>query len=302
MKHPLVSVIVPTYNRANLLGRAIQSVLAQTYPHFELIIVDDGSSDNTEAVVTRFDDPRIRYIRHHKNRGGSAARNTGIACARGEYVAFLDSDDEWLPEKLEKHLRVFHDDPDCGVVFSAHCEITSDGSSRVYRDQGPEGWIYEDLLVSAVVGTTSAVVVKRECFDTAGFFDERLPSCQDWDMWIRIAKHYRFRRIREPLVRYYWHGSQISTTSQAVIRGHLAVLEKYQDEIRRLGPRALTTHYLRLGNHYLNAGLVQEARRYYRRAVVTWPHPRTIAYFAASMFGNVPFRIARTLTRMASSR
>lgn len=100
-KIPTVSVVIPTYNRAHLVGRAIQSVLNQTYQDFEIIVVDDGSTDNTEEVVKSFNDPRIRYIRHDQNRGGSAARNTGIKMARGEYIAFQDSDDEWLPEKLE---------------------------------------------------------------------------------------------------------------------------------------------------------------------------------------------------------
>ena len=108
-KNPTVSIIIPTYNRAHLIGRAIQSVLNQTYQNFEIIVVDDGSTDNTEEMIKEFQkhDKRIKYIRHEKNRGGAAARNTGIKVARGEYIAFQDSDDEWLPEKLEKQMDVF---------------------------------------------------------------------------------------------------------------------------------------------------------------------------------------------------
>lgn len=105
--NPKVSVIIPTYNRAHLIGRAIKSVLNQTYKDFEIIIVDDGSTDKTEEVVKDFKDERVRYIRREKNKGGSAARNTGIKAARGEYIAFQDSDDEWLPEKLEKQMKAF---------------------------------------------------------------------------------------------------------------------------------------------------------------------------------------------------
>jgi len=100
-KIPRISVIIPSYNRANTIGRAIQSALSQSYQDFEIIVIDDGSTDHTEEVIRSFQDSRIRYIRHNRNRGGSAARNTGIHAARGEYIAFLDSDDEWLPQKLE---------------------------------------------------------------------------------------------------------------------------------------------------------------------------------------------------------
>lgn len=296
--NPLVSVVIPTYNRAHLLGRALKSVLFQTYEHLDVIVVDDASTDNTEEVLASFRDRRLRYIRHERNKGGSAARNTGIALSEGEYIAFLDSDDEWLPYKVEKHLRVFSEDPGCGVVFSAHIEIDRHGLTRVHRDMGPEGWIYKDLLVSAVVGTTSAVVVKRECFETAGLFDETLPSCQDWDMWIRIAKNYRFRRISEPLVRYYWHGNQISTNFEAVYKGHLAILQKYKEEIMKLGSWALARHYLRLGHCLRNAGFMKEARRYYLRAMLEWPRPVPIAYFAVSLFGHAGFDKARKIKRM----
>ncbi len=105
--NPTVSVIIPTYNRANLVSRAIKSVLNQTYQDFEIIVVDDCSEDNTEEIVKSFNDSRIRYIKHKKNKGGSAARNTGIKRARGKYIAFLDDDDEWLPSKLEKQIMLF---------------------------------------------------------------------------------------------------------------------------------------------------------------------------------------------------
>jgi len=110
MKNPTVSVIIPTYNRAHLVGRSIQSVINQTYQDFEIIVVDDGSTDNTEDIIKEFQkkDKRIKHIKHNKNKGGSAARNTGIRAARGEYIAFLDSDDEWMPTKLEKQTSYFN--------------------------------------------------------------------------------------------------------------------------------------------------------------------------------------------------
>ena len=125
ISNPGISVIIPTYNRAHLISRSAKSVLAQTYPDFELIIVDDGSGDNTEEIIEALADPRIRYLRHESNRGVSAARNTGIRAARGDYIAFQDSDDEWLPQKLEKQLGLFEQDNrgDLGLVLCEHLSV-----------------------------------------------------------------------------------------------------------------------------------------------------------------------------------
>lgn len=121
---PTVSVILPTYNRAHLVGRAIQSVLDQMYQDFEIIVVDDGSGDNTEEIINGFTDTRIRYVKHQKNKGGSAARNTGIKLAKGKYIAFQDSDDEWLPDKLEKQMKAFKKASDeVGVVYTGFHRI-----------------------------------------------------------------------------------------------------------------------------------------------------------------------------------
>ena len=119
INHPTISVIIPTYNRAHLIGKAVKSVLSQTYQDFEIIVVDDGSTDNTEEIVKSFTDYKIYYICHKHNRGASAARNTGIKASRGEYIAFLDSHDEWLPEKLDKQIKTFNSESsEVGVVYN----------------------------------------------------------------------------------------------------------------------------------------------------------------------------------------
>lgn len=202
-KSPTVSVIIPTYNRAHLVGRSIQSVLNQTYQDFEIIVVDDASTDNTEEVVKSFNDPRICYIRHKQNHGGSAARNTGIRTARGEYIAFLDSDDEWLPNKVAEQMRVFYGNQDCGAVHTGLLHICKDEYNEACKGCYSKGWVLKDLLVANVVGGASSVVVKRERLKVAGLFDEKLPSCQDRDMPIQITKHYTFRRVVAPLVKYH---------------------------------------------------------------------------------------------------
>ena len=299
---PRVSVIIPTYNRAHVVDRAIRSVLGQTYQDFEIIVVDDGSTDNTEEVVKSFNDFRIRYIRHDENRGGSAARNTGIRAARGEFIAFLDSDDEWLREKLAKQMVLISTDQDCGAVYTNLLHFSNSGSAKVVMRNQPEGWILKDLLVSNVVGSTSSVVVKRECFSKAGLFDEKLPSCQDWDIWIRIARHYTFRRIPKPLVRYALHPNRISTNFEAVLRGHMAIMEKYQDDIRALGRCVEAHHHFRLGNYFCHIGEMRRGRQHLFQAVVNCPlRARYSAYALASLFGASGFRSLAIAKRIIGS-
>ncbi|MCR4418630.1 MAG: glycosyltransferase [Clostridia bacterium] len=286
-KPPTVSVIIPTYNRAHLVGRAIKSVLNQTYQDFEIIVVDDASRDNTEEVVRSFNDPRIRYLRHEHNLGGSAARNTGIRAARGEFIAFLDSDDEWLPEKLAYQLAVFSEDHDCGAVYTELVWVSDDGPARRVGTRAPEGNILKQLLGSNVVGTTSSVVIRRECLERVGLFDETLPSCQDWDLWIRIARLYRFRKVSIPLVRYYWHRAQISTDEAAVVRGHAAILAKYGREIRLLGRKRIEgSHYFVLGRQLCHLGNFRLGRYYLFRAAVSspWRAHHTV-YALAALLG-----------------
>lgn len=177
---PTVSAIIPTYNRAHLVGRAIKSALAQTWQDLELIIVDDGSNDNTESLVNSFDDPRIRYIRHNVNRGVAAARNTGIKAAKGEYLAFLDSDDEWMTDKLERQLNVFKtsDLPHLGAVTCGLVHM-DDGD-----DQGrpviprARGWIFEKLLGREIrISFTPTFLVRHNPESPLALFDESLPVC-----------------------------------------------------------------------------------------------------------------------------
>jgi len=192
---PKVSVIIPTYNRALLIRRAIASVLRQTYQDFEIIVIDDCSDDNTHVMVENFKDKRIRYIKHLENKGSAAARNTGIKIAQGEYIAFQDSDDEWLPEKLERQMNVFNNaPPEVGVVYTRFKKIKNNKRSYLafYWVAQKEGDIHNNLLNGNYI-TTSTTVIKRECFDKTGMFDESLPRFQDWELWLRISRYYHFK-------------------------------------------------------------------------------------------------------------
>jgi len=232
---PSVSIILPTYNREHLIGFAIQSVLNQTYSDFELIIIDDYSEDKTDRIVETFNDVRIQYVKHDHNSGVSIARNTGIEQAKGKYIAFLDSDDEWLPEKLEKQLQVFSSEPKVAVVYS-WLQIQKDSQdqhNKAIRLSKHRGYIYGDLLYTNFVGTPSTIIVKRECFDSGIRFDPNLRCCEDWDVWLKLAKYYQFEVILEPLVKYREHPdiNRGSTNSKAVTEGYLKFLEKHHGNI-----------------------------------------------------------------------
>ncbi len=230
MDEPIVSVIIPVYNRESFLGRAIGSVLGQSYGDFELIVVDDGSTDNTPEVALSFKDSRMIYVRCNENRGVSVARNRGIAISRGKYLAFLDSDDEWLPGKLEKQVRVMNESPpEVGVIYTGYLqlmdkEVTESPFLSVVRIT--EGNIHEELLRGDFVLISSALV-RREVVKRVGGFDELLLSAEVWDFWLRVSKEYVFRFLRDPLVKRYIHSSNISSSFTDSARIEIEGVRKY---------------------------------------------------------------------------
>jgi len=196
---PAVSVIIPTFNRASPLLRAVASVLCQSFREKEVIVVDDGSSDGTAEALAPLGN-RVRYVRHHGNRGVSAARNTGIRNSSGPLIAFLDSDDYWLPRKLDIQTRFFALHPDC-VACQAE-EIWIRNGVRVNPrkiHQKPSGDIFEASLRLCLV-SPSAAMLKRSLLEEVGLFDETLPACEDYDLWLRIACRYPVHVIREYLL------------------------------------------------------------------------------------------------------
>ncbi|AFY43981.1 glycosyltransferase family A protein [Nostoc sp. PCC 7107] len=210
-EQPIVSVIVPTFNRANLLPRAISSILKQTFSNFELIIVDDGSTDNTAEVVKEFTDPRIIFLPLGKNYGGSYARNQGIKAARTELIAFLDSDDEWLPDKLELQLKRLQDsdDPLATVVYCLGYECVEE-QRKMPSLTLFEGDVFNHLLEGWLPPTTSLFMVKRSALLEVNGFDERLPSFQDYDLWLSLAAaNNHFLAVNQPLIIRYFHEQQI---------------------------------------------------------------------------------------------
>jgi len=212
---PAVSVIIPTYNRAEMLPRAIDSVLSQTFRNFELIVVDDGSTDRTADALAAYQDRVILLTRPH--RGVSAARNQGLTAARGEFIAFLDSDDYWLPEKLTVQVDFFRQHPRSFICQTE--EVWYRRGQRVNpgkKHAKPSGDIFLSSLELCLV-SPSAVMIRKELFDRVGVFDESLPACEDYDLWLRIAARYPVYRLDEPLVvKTGGHYDQLSRTTPAL--------------------------------------------------------------------------------------
>lgn len=200
---PLVSVIVPTRDRAALLARALRSVLGQTYDRFEVLVVDDGSEEDIAAVAGALADDRIRVLRQPRNLGVAAARNRGLKEARGELVAFLDSDDRWMPHKLERQVAILRRrPPKVGLVYSGVAAEDERGE-RTLTVPTARGDVFREMLWHNVVHFgTSSVVIRREVVDTVGLFDETLPAIEDYDYWLRIARFYEFEIAPEVLIVY----------------------------------------------------------------------------------------------------
>ncbi len=222
---PTVSAIIPAYNQGHYLGKAIQSVLGQTFTDFEIIVVDDGSTDDTRQVAAGFSDPRVRYV-YQQNAGLSAARNTGIRHAEGAFLTFLDSDDLFLPEKLAILLAKFDAEPELGFV--AGQAILIDEHDRrigeIFDKRLPED--SAQLLLGNPLHVGS-VMVRRECQTKVGFFDETLRSYEDWDMWLRLAlAGCRMGWVEKPVSLYRFHSNQMTSNGQQMTTATFAVLEK----------------------------------------------------------------------------
>ncbi len=229
-KRPLISIIIPTFNHGRLVAGAVESALSQTYPRKEVIVVDDGSRDNTRDALEPLRD-RIRYV-YQENRGLSAARNTGIREAKGEYVAILDADDIWLNVKLEEQMKIFAEDKSAGLVSCGSFEMDDTGrvfGENVPRDPGDQNRLRENLLVKNIVSGGSNALIKKECFDAVGLFDEGLKSAEDWDMWLRIARRYSVRFVQRPLVKVRTGQNTMSGIRNAskMLENELKVLDKY---------------------------------------------------------------------------
>ncbi len=272
MKHrsPAISIVLPAYNRAGSIRMAVESVLQQSFTDFELLVVDDGSTDGTMAQLADITDPRVQLLANPRNMGASAARNTGIRAARGDWVAFQDSDDEWLPQKLAKQIRRLA--AGSGETIACYCGMAIVGAPenipgsrttiRYIPDQTiatVEGNLLEQLLARSFI-STQTLVVRRTALLEIGGFDETLPALEDWDCAIRLSLRGIFAFVDEPLVLQYFSDNSITRSREKRVQALSGILEKHH-QLLTAYPGVLANHLVSLAGANRQLGHFADAKR-----------------------------------------
>jgi glycosyltransferase involved in cell wall biosynthesis len=311
-----VSVVVPTYNSSEVLPRAIESVLSQSLDDLELIVVDDASTDRTDTVVSRYDDPRLRYVRHETNRGGSAARNTGIEHACGTYVAFLDADDEWHPEKLERQVECLESRSEDWVAAYCDFERVRRGPTRQLRQllstfaapeensgaEGGEELVDRSLLLDGFsTGGMSTLIVERTVVEAMGGFDESFRRRQDWEFRNRLTRRGKLAYVDEVLVTK--HQTE-NPPAETVEESALHYLETFSDDVRRLERRGYPVtgrHLFHVATSHYAEGNFRRGTRFLRQSHVHSVHQcLELGYCLASGVRASARRLSRRARRVGT--
>ena len=273
-KKPTVSIIIPTYDRARWLKKSIESVLNQTYQDFELIIVDDSSTDNTPEVVKSFKDKRVRYFQQTKrfpikSQGAAAARNIGIKKSRGKFIAFNDDDDLWRKRKLEKQITAFEKAGEkTGLVYSKIVRIKGKEKFFIPKEKNvkKEGDVHRDLFLENWIVTLPSALVKKEVFEKIGLFDENFPRYQDWELWLRVSKDYDFKYLPEVLVDSFILTEGIHRSDKALLKATELIFKKHKKEIEK-DDEVLAAWQFRLGDLYYHQQKMETARNFFVQAL-----------------------------------
>lgn len=288
----MISVVIPTHNRSDLLKRAVESVRKQTFKEIEIIIVSDGSTDDTDAVVENLkkEDDRIKYISYKTPLGANTARNKGIEAASRAYVAFLDDDDEWIPKKLEKQMDVFRSDKNIGLVYT--------GSNLVYVHENIEyknipsnsGDMSKQILFNNTIGTTSTVMVKKDILDQTDYFDTSLGALQDYDLWIRICRLTQIGVVKEACINYYNYTGkkQISQQTDKYIKAIEYIETKHVELFSQLSKKENNVRkanfYMLLANKAMRNNSRKEGMKFSVLALRYNPSAKAAIFSVLSLF------------------
>jgi Glycosyltransferases, probably involved in cell wall biogenesis len=280
MMTPLISVIIPNYNYSKYLREAIESVLEQTYPNIEVIVVDDGSKDNSKEILESYEG-KIKTV-FQKNQGVSAARNNGAAISSGEFLAFLDADDVWFPTKIEKQVQKFLSDEGLGLVHVGVEEINADGKGIRTLLNGLEGNVSHEFLLferAVILGGGSGFMVSRKVFEEVGGFDPRLSTSADWDIFYRVSSRYRVGFVPEILLKYRVHNSNMHANIPRMEHDMMLGFEKAFAAGASVNRRECYGNLHRtLAGSYFHANQYLEFLRHTVKSI--WNKPSNLAYFA----------------------
>lgn len=304
---PKVTVIIATYNAIAYLPSNVDSVIKQTFTDFEVLIVDDGSTDETVEWVSKLVDPRVRLI-SQANQGVAVARNQGIASAQGEYVAFLDADDLWEPTKLEKQVKCLEENPQVGLVNTSIVNIDEQGKPLgAVNASDVEGNVLKYIVEENLILCGSAPMVRRSCLEAVQGFDQKLMSAEDWELWIRLAARYDFAVIKEPLVLYRQHLNSKSNNIERHLKHRLKVIDKtFETVARNLQPlkqRSVGRAYLSVAWKLLVQKDYKTSTMYRQKALSYYPQLRfgenyirlTAMTTAKQLIGNQGYNVLRSL-------
>ena len=270
---PKVSAIITTFNRAAFLKEAVKSVLNQSFTDLELLILDNSSTDNTEEVVRGFDDDRIRYIKHEPM-NIAQARNLGVREAAGEYVAFLDDDDQWLKDKIGRQLEVFASgDEKLGLVYGGYIKMDAQGREFDVRKPVLRGKILKVLLRQTVpfTGSASNPMIRKSAIDELGGYNNEVVTGEDWELYLRLAEKHDIDFTDAPVVRICSHeGPRLCDRLEEQARLELMLVERFKYIFEK--DRKLMSYYLqRIGGKYIRVGSMEKGRSYLRQALKVYP-------------------------------
>ena len=288
-EYPKVSVIIPTHRRPELMERALRSVLNQTLSDFEVIVVDDNSVGHEAQVRTerlireQFDDERVRYVANETSQGGGEARNIGIRAARADYVAFLDDDEDWLPEKLERQVELLDQaDADVGVIDTGFYDWKRSGECRIARPK-MQGWILEPLLrkTGGRAPKLSTMLCRKEVVEKAGLFDPNLKARQDYDLYVRLSRLCRFESVMEPLANKRADAvERVTSNPDNFVQGYESVYQKIMEDLASR-PKVHSIFLLKYAEVLAKAGKTKEAKEKYWNAAREWRlNPRLLTYWS----------------------
>ncbi len=289
-KEPLVSVVMPTYNHAQFIGQSIKSVLRQSYENIELIIIDNYSEDNTEEIVNSFFDNRIRFIKFSNKGIIASSRNLGMKVAQGQYIAFIDSDDLWIKDKLENQISVFESNSDFGLCYTKAQVINEYGELKnIYPFKGHSGYIFKKLLRRNFI-SLSTVMIKKEVWDAVGGFDEapELVSAEDRELWLRISFVFKCKYINKVLGYYRVHAKNISRTQKKNPERILICMQHFlskNDVSGGLKKISLNRTYTRLSLSYLKKKDFEESKINLLKAFKIHPSFQVALMYMLSLIG-----------------